>query len=109
MASPIIIRYAARLDATPESELEALVACCSFLMERAEYRKAAERKRGGEERGVRASNSTMKYGTLQEPLLARACPRASAASSRHALVMGLLGPRTGRSRRSASQKSQKPA
>jgi hypothetical protein len=51
VASPIIIRYAARLDATPESELEALVACYSFLIERAESRKAAGPKSGGEEKG----------------------------------------------------------
>ena len=51
MASPIIIRYAARLDATPESELEALVACYAFLIERAENRKAAEHKNDGEEKG----------------------------------------------------------
>ena len=51
MASPIIIRYAARLDATPESELEALVACYSFLIERAESRKTAGPKSGGEEKG----------------------------------------------------------
>ena len=41
------IRYAPRPDATPESELEALVACYAFIIERTEERKAAERKSGG--------------------------------------------------------------
>ena len=42
MANSITIRYAPRPDASPECQLEALVACYSFLIERAEERKAAE-------------------------------------------------------------------
>ena len=46
-----IIRYASRPDATPESELEALVSCYSFIIERAEERKAAELGDGAADEG----------------------------------------------------------
>jgi hypothetical protein len=50
MSNPSI-RYSPRPDATSESELEALVACYAFLIERTENRKAAEHKSAGEVRG----------------------------------------------------------
>ena len=50
MSSDVRIRYSPLPDATPESELEALVACYSFLIERSENHKAADHA-GGKERG----------------------------------------------------------
>ncbi len=51
MADPIIIRYSPRSDATRQAETEALANVFAFLIERAEKRKAAGAKSGGEERG----------------------------------------------------------
>lgn len=50
MSSDVRIRYSPLPDATPESELEALVACYSFLIQRSENHKAADLN-GGKERG----------------------------------------------------------
>jgi hypothetical protein len=84
MSSDVRIRYSPLPDATPESELEALVACYSFLIQRSENHKAADLN-GGIERGGdndRGSGPPSGSGGPQTPVHQQGVPVTNSSKSR---------------------------